>query len=506
MQDKKNRLMLLFSAAAVLLNAVIFLLTKTIDPFHHAAAGMHGIGYEMNGQIQVGQIVLFLLPIITLTVAAIFYFRNKEQVNIPVLNTLTLTFSSFSIISGSGGSVEFHFSIFMVIAVIAYYENIQLVILMTILFAVQHLGGYFFFPELVFGTDSYLFRMVVIHASFLILTSTATIWQIKSKLEITKRLEAEKKSKDDQLLAVLVDVESLTNQIFTTSTVVSGSSVLNVQSNKEMGFAFEEVTGGLGDQALSLEQMEDKLHNINSAIQTVHINAETMSSNTVVTEQSIVASHLKLDLLKQYMHAISHSVSNVAETMYDLKRSSEQAEKMVGKIEQVANQTNLLALNASIEAARAGEYGKGFAVVAGEIRKLANQTSSAAKEIREIMSAIGSGSEITASQIEDEQVIVQQSLEYVEAFANEFDQVKLTIHELSKFILAMNQLLVTINEDSNGVSKEMVQISAVIEQGIASMKQLMVISKSQIQSSQKVDQEIEQLNQLTSLLQQQFSA
>lgn len=273
-----------------------------------------------------------------------------------------------------------------------------------------------------------------------------------------------------------------------------------------MGFAFEEVTGGLGDQALSLEQMEDKLHNINSAIQTVHINAETMSSNTVVTEQSIVASHLKLDLLKQYMHAISHSVSNVAETMYDLKRSSEQAEKMVGKIEQVANQTNLLALNASIEAARAGEYGKGFAVVAGEIRKLANQTSSAAKEIREIMSAIGSGSEITASQIEDEQVIVQQSLEYVEAFANEFDQVKLTIHELSKFILAMNQLLVTINEDSNGVSKEMVQISAVIEQGIASMKQLMVISKSQIQSSQKVDQEIEQLNQLTSLLQQQFSA
>jgi methyl-accepting chemotaxis protein len=67
----------------------------------------------------------------------------------------TLTFSSMSIITGRNGMVEYHFSIFMVAAMLAYYENITLIIVMTTLFAVQHVSGVFFIPQLVFGTDSY---------------------------------------------------------------------------------------------------------------------------------------------------------------------------------------------------------------------------------------------------------------------------------------------------------------------------------------------------------------
>ncbi|WP_281888589.1 hypothetical protein [Paenibacillus sp. YYML68] len=70
--------------------------------------------------------------------------------------------------------MEFHFSIFMVVAAVAYYEQIRLVLLMTVLFAVQHVAGYFLIPQLVFGTSSYSFLMLCIHALFFILTSGAT--------------------------------------------------------------------------------------------------------------------------------------------------------------------------------------------------------------------------------------------------------------------------------------------------------------------------------------------
>ena len=75
----------------------------------------------------------------------------------------------------------------------------------------------------------------------------------------------------------------------------------------------------------------------------------------------------------------------------ELGRSSDAIGKIINVIDEIAEQTNLLALNASIEAARAGEHGRGFAVVAGEVRRLAERTSSATKEIDETVRAIQQG-------------------------------------------------------------------------------------------------------------------
>jgi methyl-accepting chemotaxis protein len=75
----------------------------------------------------------------------------------------------------------------------------------------------------------------------------------------------------------------------------------------------------------------------------------------------------------------------------ELGRSSDAIGKIINVINEIAGQTNLLALNASIEAARAGEHGRGFAVVAGEVRRLAERTSSATKEIDETVRAIQMG-------------------------------------------------------------------------------------------------------------------
>ena len=109
------------------------------------------------------------------------------------------------------------------------------------------------------------------------------------------------------------------------------------------------------------------------------------------------------------IHRTDDSVHKIVEQIYATNDSAQKIREAVDFISSIASQNSLLSLNASIEAARAGEFGKGFAVVASEIQKLADESSSSAQTIADIIASLIAESNMTVKIMQEvEEIIADQ--------------------------------------------------------------------------------------------------
>ena len=166
-------------------------------------------------------------------------------------------------------------------------------------------------------------------------------------------------------VAMAHQLQTIVTQVRASAEAVASNSEQIAEGNNDLSSRTEQQASALAETASAMEQLNS----------TVKLNAE----NSQQASQEATSASRTATLGGE-------AVYQVVETMNDLNKSSQEISGIISTIDAIAFQTNILALNASVEAARAGEHGRGFAVVAEEVRRLAQRSADAAREINNLIS------------------------------------------------------------------------------------------------------------------------
>ena len=249
--------------------------------------------------------------------------------------------------------------------------------------------------------------------------------------DLTKRLDVVGKDEISYLATnfnkFMNNLHTLVSKVFNNSQEINNSKNEIIELMNTLNYELNEEANKTVSTASGVERMAETSENV------ANDSSEGAQFINEVAKISSEGKNIVLNSLNE-IKKVNDITKGLAEKISNLYLEAEGIRDIVNVINDVADQTNLLALNAAIEAARAGEVGRGFAVVADEIRKLAEKTTSATKEIAEKIERINN--EITSSKQSMETVEAQlnTSVEASQQTEESFLQIADNIEKLSEMI------------------------------------------------------------------------
>lgn len=337
--------------------------------------------------------------------------------------------------------------------------------------------------------------------------------KVNTKDEIGDLAEAFNKMLDN-LISMISRIHQTSQNVASTSEELKNSAGEAALATHNVAEAIEQVAKGSTDQSRSTGETTTVMEQVSLSIQQIALGAQEQNQNVVETTEVVNEMAEIIDQMVEGIQTVKNlseqngliaekggnSVENTIKGMLRVKEAvfgtaqrvdnlGEQSYKIgeiIQVIDEIADQTNLLALNAAIEAARAGEHGKGFAVVAEEVRKLAERSGKATKEIAQLITDIQKGTKfavdsmrVGTKEVETGVTIAQEAGQSLKEIV---DAVNSTGVQVQKIMVFINKILIS----SQDVAKSVNNVAAIIEENTAATQQMTAAADQVTYSIQRV--------------------
>jgi methyl-accepting chemotaxis protein len=259
-----------------------------------------------------------------------------------------------------------------------------------------------------------------------------------------------------------------------------------VQQMSEVARVVQEVAQGAEQTAQAASAGVERMHTITERIRETFQQLQQTQNSAHQASEIAQQGRTALEQSQQVMVNIDQQTRHVASELQELANLSASIGGILQTIEEIARQTNLLALNAAIEAARAGEAGRGFAVVAEEVRRLAERSANATREIQHIIQQVLSKTEQTVQAMEQSLSAVQEGAQVSQEVANGLGAILQAVETITQQVERSAQSMNAVQNAADATMHEIEQIAAIAQQSSAAGEEMLASTEATSTALQQI--------------------
>lgn len=307
-----------------------------------------------------------------------------------------------------------------------------------------------------------------------------------------------------KLRQLLQDVNSSVETVAASSEELNASATQTAESVRQVAESAVHMTEGTAEQVTTVDDLMERVRKMRENMHELHASANNMEDVAAQSSEKVVSGHKTVDFAIEQIKSIAEQVNTSAEVVDSLGNRSKEIGTIVETIQGIAEQTNLLALNAAIEAARAGEAGRGFAVVAEEVRKLAEQSSSAAGSISSLIATIQRETTSAVEAIAAGNKSVHDGSASVTATGEAFRGIEEQVNRLNENVHRSITFIESLNKTSHDIIDAMERVQALSQASTDEAQNVSAATEEQAATMQEMADSSRRLTELAQNLQNEI--